>query len=277
MRMVSRRKEILKVITLADIHIGSNLSTSFGRQGFETLNKFVEIINRNFKPDCVIELGDRVISLNLEEDKSDSIKLRNILENIHAPVFYLLGNHDIEEMSVKENEEIYNCSFANRIEYINGFRLLLLNVQDPVVEKIGGSISEEQIKWIRSKLIIKNTPTIVFSHQAIDDQEIISNINFSKIPKLAFVRNKDTIRDIFNSSQNVLAVINGHLHWSNVWIKFNVPYISMPSFIETWGENKKATGAFSEIVIRTDRIDISFYIINPFLRLSRVSYIYNQK
>jgi len=277
MRMVSRRKEILKVITLADIHIGSNLSTNFGRQGFETLNKFVEIINRNFKPDCVIELGDRVISLNLEEDKSDSIKLRNILENIHAPVFYLLGNHDIEKMSVKENEEIYNCSFANRIEYINSFRLLLLNTQDPVVEKIGGSISEEQIKWIRSKLIIKNTPTIVFSHQAIDDQEIISNINFSKIPKLAFVRNKDTIRDIFNSSQNVLAVINGHLHWSNVWIKFNVPYISVPSFIETWGKNMKTPGAFSEIIIRSDGIDISFYIINPFLRLSRVSYIYNQK
>lgn len=277
MRMVSRRKEILKVITLADMHIGSNLLTSFRRQGFETLNKFVEIINRNFKPDCVIELGDRVLSLNLEEDKSNSIKLLNILENIHAPVFYLLGNHDIEEMSVKENEEIYNCSFANRIEYINNFRLLLLNTQDPVVEKIGGSISEEQIKWIRSKLIIKNTPTIVFSHQAIDDQEIISNINFSKIPKLAFVRNKNTLRDIFNSSQNVLAVINGHLHWSNVWIKFNVPYISMPSFIETWGENKKVTGAFSEIVIRTDGIDISFYIINPFLRLSRVSYIYNQK
>jgi len=277
MKKVSKRKDILKVITLADIHIGSNLSTSFGRQGFETLSKFVEIINRYFKPNCVIELGDRVASLDLEEDKSNSIKLRNILENIHAPVFYLLGNHDIEEMTVKENEEIYNCSFANRIEYINGFRLMLLNAQDPVVEKIGGSISEEQIKWIRSKLIIKNAPTLVFSHQAIDDQEIISNINFFKIPKLAFVRNKETLRDIFNSSQNVLAVINGHLHWSNIWIKFNVPYISVPSFIETWGKNKKIPGAFSEIIIRSDGIDISFYIINPFLRLSRVSYIYNQK
>jgi len=275
--MVSRRKEMLKIIALADMHIGSNLSTNFGRQKFKTLSKFVDIINRKFKTDCVIELGDRVSSLDLEENKSNSLKLRNILENIHAPVFYLLGNHDIEEMSVKGNEEIYNCSFANRIEYINGFRLMLLNTQDPVVEKIGGSISEEQIKWLRSKLIIKNVPTLVFSHQAVDDQEIISNINFSKIPELAFVRNKKTLRDIFNSSQNVLAVINGHLHWSNIWIKFNIPYITIPSFIETWGKNKKIPGAFSEIIIRTDRIDISFYIINPFLRLSRVSYIYNQK
>ena len=275
--MVSIRKEILKVITLADMHIGSNLSTNFGKQGLKTLSKFVEIINKKFKPNCVIELGDRVGSLILEEDKSNSIKLRNILENIHAPVFYLLGNHDIEEMSVKENEEIYNCSFANRIEYINGFRLLLLNTQDPVVEKIGGSISEEQIKWIRSKLIIKNAPTLVFSHQAIDDQEIISNTNFSKIPKLAFVRNKETLRDIFNSSQNVLAVINGHLHCFNIWSKFNVPYISVPSFIEAWGKNEKIPGAFSEIIIRSDGIDINFYIINPFLRLSRVSYIYNRK
>jgi len=275
--MVSRSKEILKIIALADIHIGSNLSTNFGIQEFKTLSKFVEIINRNFKPDCVIELGDRVLGIDLDEDKSNSIKVHNILENIHVPVFYLLGNHDIEKMSIKENEEIYNCSFANRIEYINGFRLLLLNTQDPVVEKIGGSISEEQIKWIRSKLMIKNTPTIIFSHQAIDDQEIISNINFSTIPELAFVRNKKTLRDIFNFSQNVLAVINGHLHWSNIWIKFNVPYISIPSFIETWGKNKKIPGAFSEIIIRSGGIDISFYTINPFLRLSRVSYIYNQK
>jgi len=275
--MVSRSKEILKIIALADIHIGSNLSTNFGIQEFKTLSKFVEIINKKFKPDCVIELGDRVGSLGLEENKSNSIKLRNILEIIHAPVFYLLGNHDIEEMSVKGNEEIYNCSFANRIEYINGFRLLLLNTQDPVVEKIGGSISEGQIEWLRSKLITKNVPTLVFSHQAIDDQEIISNINFSKIPELAFVRNKKTLRNIFNSSSNVLAVINGHLHWSNIWIKFNVPYISIPSFIETWGKNKKIPGAFSEIIIRSDGIDISFYTINPFLRLSRVSYIYNQK
>jgi len=273
--MVSRSKEILKIIALADIHIGSNLSTNFGIQEFKTLSKFVEIINKKFKPDCVIELGDRVSSLGLEENKSNSIKLRNILEIIHAPVFYLLGNHDIEEMSVKGNEEIYNCSFANRIEYINGFRLLLLNTQDPVVEKIGGSISEGQIEWLRSKLITKNVPTLVFSHQAIDDQEIISNINFSKIPELAFVRNKKTLRNIFNSSSNVLAVINGHLHWSNIWIKFNVPYISIPSFIETWGKNKKIPGAFSEIIIRSDGIDISFYTINPFLRLSRVSYIYN--
>jgi len=275
--MVSRSKEILKIIALADIHIGSDISTNFGIQEFKTLSKFVEIINKKFKPDCVIELGDRVSSLGLEENKSNSIKLRNILEIIHAPVFYLLGNHDIEEMSVKGNEEIYNCSFANRIEYINGFRLLLLNMQDPVVEKIGGSISEGQIKWLRSKLITKNVPTLVFSHQAIDDQEIISNINFSKIPELAFVRNKKTLRDLFNSSQDVLAVINGHLHWSNIWIKFNVPYISIPSFIETWGKNKKIPGAFSEIIIRSDGIDISFYTINPFLRLSRVSYIYNQK
>ena len=275
--MVSKRKEILKVITLADMHIGSNLSTNFRRQGFKTLSKFVEIINIKFEPDCVIELGDRVSSLDLEEDKSNSIKLRNILKNIHAPVFYLLGNHDIEEMSVKGNEEIYNCSFVNRIEYINGFRLLLLNAQDPAVEKIGGSISEEQVKWIRGKLIAEKAPTLVFSHQAIDDQEIINNIKFSKIPKLAFVRNKEALRDIFNSSRNVLAVINGHLHWSNIWIEFNVPYISVPSFIEIRGENNKVPGAFSEIIIRSDGIDISFYIINPFLRLSRVSYTYNQK
>ena len=109
---------MLKIIALADMHIGSNSSTNFGRQEFKTLSKFVEIINKKFKPDCVIELGDRVSSLDLEENKSNSIKFRNILENIHAPVFYLLGNHDIEELSVKGNEEICNCSFVNRIEYI---------------------------------------------------------------------------------------------------------------------------------------------------------------
>jgi predicted phosphodiesterase len=259
----------IKIAVISDIHAGKRLPTRPGEQAWALLDEFVGKINETFKPDIVAELGDRINSESNEIDAEHEKTVCRILNNLNVPWIPILGNHDIEKLSKDDNEKIFRCPMGNTSRIINGFQLIFLNAQDPVIKNVGGNISDEGLAWLKNKLEKLMIPTLIFCHQALDDQTVSDNIHFKKIPQLAFVKNKTDVRKIINDSGNVIGVINGHLHWSNTCSENGTAYVSIPSFIECWEEGYNAPGLFSMINIEGTNIETINISLRPFTILSR--------
>jgi len=258
----------LKILLFGDLHVGINKGNLPGKDALGLLQKFVKYLNDNIKPDLAIDLGDRLNSVDNEGNKKNLNLLASVLSELNCPIKYILGNHDLDNITLKENEEILNTSLSNQMISLEGFRFLLINSQDPIIDGIGGWISEESLSWIEKELKKSSDKFVLFTHQAIDDQSLDGNKNFNNIEKLAFVCNKRAIRDLLNKYSNVIASVNGHLHWSNLFFE-KIPFITVPSFTETWNIYDRVCGAYTIIDFYEGGILVSNYTFQPNVLTSR--------
>jgi len=259
----SKNDNKLEIILISDIHLGPNTSTRPGEEAPDLLDKFINKCNLQFQPDFVIELGDRVNNFSHEVDLESTSVVKEKFKKIKFKKIHILGNHDLHFLTVEENQKLFGNNICNSATIINGYKLITLNSQDPVIEGVGGHIGEKQLNWLETELKKDSIPTILLCHHPIDDQSISENPHFIKFPTFAFVENKSNISQVINKFPNIIAFINGHVHWINTSVN-RFPYISVPSFIEAWPEKSSAPGMFTKITIKKNSfIESTFYSLNP--------------
>ncbi len=242
--------EQIKIVLLADVHMGNNRSTRPGEEAPFWLRKLVNEINFEIKPDAFIDLGDRINDSNREDDRKNAERYFDIIETVNVPYFFLLGNHDVHYLSEFENKKIYGNNSINLSVKIKGIKFIFINTADPVEENIGGNVSEKQLEWLKKELDEENIPKVIFGHHPIDDQDISGNPHFLSFPHLAFVQNKEAVRKIVKNGKNVVAYINGHVHWFSFYTDNHLPFFSVPSFIESWPEKEEAPGMYVVVTIK---------------------------
>ncbi len=252
----------LKIILISDIHLGPNLNTRPGEEANNLLDIFVEKCNKEIHPDLIVELGDRVNNFNHEVDLKSATEVNDKFHKLNYPIIHLLGNHDLHYLSLEENEKLFGKNLKNNVVIKKGHKFISLNSEDPIIEGVGGKISENQLIWLDSELKKDNLPVILLCHHAIDNQDISENPHFIQFPTFAFAENKKSIRKTINNFSNIKLFINGHVHWISAYFN-KYPYISIPSFIEAWPENSDAPGIYSKIIIKKNFIESTFYSLHP--------------
>lgn len=174
-------------------------------------------------------------------------------ENI--TVFNVIGNHELK--SIENNKEVnsdYNdylkCSdqpptSPNSISpyywyswNLNGYHFIALNTNEKYSNPflhghfpkylIRGafSLTKKQIEWLKNDLEETKNPTIVFCHIPLDGHGLTSYDTLT---------NQKEIRNIFENSEKVAAVIQGHTHHmaspdynGYKWEDNNIPYFYLP-------------------------------------------------
>ncbi len=258
-----------RLVVIGDIHAGVNRSSLPGSSVYHILSEWVSFINQVIKPDVIIDLGDR---LNPVDGNSDSEVLReigNILGNADCPVYFILGNHDLDNLSQREHEEAIGYNLGNRSVQVKDFRLLLVNAQDPVVQGIGGSVSEKTLDWIRNELRNESRRAVLFTHQATNEEKLERNLHFRGIEEFAYVSNRKELLDICEESGDVVAAINGHVHWPSIFVEESILHVSVPSFTDTWNELPNVPGSFTVIDLCEDEISVENYMFKPSILMGR--------
>ena len=263
----------LRIVLVGDVHMGPSNSTRPGEETPVLMQELVEKINSEIKPDLVIELGDRINNSNPLSDRDNAIRFASIISRLSMPYHLILGNHDIHHLTKKENEAIFGKPVLRRAESFKGFKLIFLDTEEPVIEGVGGSISDEQLQWLNFELNNDDLPKIVFGHHPIDEQDIGDNPHFLEFPPLAFTKNRDKVREILDSGKNVISYINGHVHWFSFCTGKSVPAISVPSFTEAWPEKSNAPGMFAEVSFTQSKdIQVAIRSIRPNRILGKFSW-----
>jgi 3',5'-cyclic AMP phosphodiesterase CpdA len=242
---------------ITDIHSGPDIDTRLGTAAFPLLDKFVETMSQRFRPDLIVDLGDRINDVNVNEDTQRIQKVRSCLESIGVPIFFLYGNHDLVNTDQgKMRKLLGKQSDFESVDFM-GYHFIFLNTQDPTFGGVGGTISEDQLHWLEDDLDKCVGPAVIFSHHPLDEQKISSHWFFGKHPEFALAVNREQARTLFTRSQKVRAVFNGHMHWNNVEVIDGIPYVTVESLVDGGLTDGNPAGGFTELVFEENgRIEL---------------------
>lgn len=249
---------VLRIGMISDVHCGPSRNTHVGAKAIELLDRFVAEMNVHFKPDLVVDLGDRVLDVDRSQDTLNQKKVRSAFERLSCPVVHILGNHDSINLSREENEDIFQQSMEFRSFDLKGVHFVVLNTSDPPIEGVGGKVSRLQLEWFTSDLKANPGKSVILCHHALGYQDISSNVLFESIEPLAYVENRDEIWNVLKNRSGIAAVLHGHLHWNSREVVHGVPCFCVNSPVETWNTGGRVSGSYAEVVVSAGSGSVAF-------------------
>lgn len=234
----------LKVGIVTDIHAHDTDSPGEGKVMTnypERLSAFVEAMNA-WPADLVIELGDFVNgNFVLGAPIGDPARIVSILDEaeaiyagLSAPRYYVIGNHDVYDLSKEEILEHTAASFTYGSFDAGGYHFVILDAQydrdgddlDHAGWVVQGNIPDEELDWLRADLAGTDKPTIVCVHQRLDvDVDFLSG----NAPE---IMDNKAVQKVLEDSGVVIAVFQGHDH-ENAYTMINgIHYIEFDQLVD---------------------------------------------
>ncbi len=234
-------RKILRFGMVTDLHYArrDSYGTRYFSQSKDKLTEAISLFNKE-KPDFIIELGD-FKDQDEVPDKINTIsylkEIEKTLQSFDGPVYHVLGNHDMDNISkddflqhirngTKNLKKSYYSFVINQVKFI----VLDANYNEDGSDYDSGNfdwtkayIPDKQKKWLADELT-EELPVIIFIHQLLD--------SFSGIDKKLCVANAKEVVAILEQSNTVLAVFQGHHHAGQYSYRNGIHYFTMKGLIE---------------------------------------------
>ncbi len=191
--------------------------------------------------DFIIQLGDfcRPYDYNLE--------FMSVWNSFPGKKYHVLGNHDMDGGFSREQVVKYWDIPGRYYSFdSNGYHFVVLdgNDVDPSPDRPGGYaryIGREQLQWLEKDLEQTQLPTLVFSHQGLDND--MGGIDNATTSRLVMERANEKA-----DFQKVQVVFSGH-HHQDYYNKINgIHYIQINSMSYQWLGEKYLQVRYSEEV-----------------------------
>jgi 3',5'-cyclic AMP phosphodiesterase CpdA len=252
----------MKIGVVADIHYGPDADTQLGRNAALLLDTFCEAMG-TFRPDLIVDLGDRINPVSHSQDLERTTWVRRRLTRVDAPVYHVLGNTDV--VNLAKPELLAALEKRGSYESLDEWtpHIVLLDSEDPPFERVGGEIGERQLAWLADILERDARPSLVFCHHPLDDQDLSGHRYFAPHPSHAGVVNRLRVRALLERGQRVLATFAGHMHWARANVINRVPHITLGSLVDCAYTDGRSAGAFAEVSIVERHVDIRIAGLQP--------------
>lgn len=265
-------KNKCKLIIFSDIHyldkrpevLDNNLSRKLTQFSIPIIDKLIDEIN-TYNPDVCICLGDLIEdTFDHDKDVTNFTYIWNKLKKINAPFYSVLGNHDLRTMNSRKELEIImgieNATFSINLNN-NHFIILSSDIREDLGEKDGGiykaqCISEDEIDWLKKDLSKNKLPCIIFTHFGLAEDKQTGNYWFNNEPQAGLLSNRNVIKEIIKSDNNVIVVFSGHQHWTKQLQENKINYYVVGSLIENIDMLGIPEGVYLQIELESGNIKI---------------------
>ena len=189
------------------------------------------------KSDFIIQLGD--FCRPYEKNKN----FLNIWNSFSGSNYHVIGNHDMDGGFSRESVLKFWSSPSKYYSFdMNGFHFIVLDGNDKNSSKDKASgyarfIGEEQKEWLKNDLKSTDSPTLIFSHQSIEDEEGVENRL-----EIQTILEKANLEAGFNK---VVACFSGHHHTDYYTSVNDIYYIQINSMSYSWLGDKYKTVRYS--------------------------------
>lgn len=244
----------MKFVVVNDIHCGIGKPSKGGvvktlsHLSEKLLDGIVKEINQIPEIEFVANLGDLMTDRSRDEDLANVKKVVSKLGNLKSTVFHIVGNHEQRNLTDEDVLGIFGYRKLYFSHKVHDTTLIFLHTQETSPnDKLNSEIIiiDEQMAWFKKTLENANGSVIIFSHHSLADQDTSNNFYFSGMEHRCLVKNRSEIRKIIEDSNKVVACINAHLHWNNVTIHKDVPYITLQSLVEDFNTNGVPSSSYS--------------------------------
>lgn len=250
----------MKFAILTDIHMGpegyyNKCLRKINKDVKRFLAEFIEKMNVVIEPDFVVVLGDLVEDDSPKNDKNNISYIRNSLKNLKCPAYYAAGNHDLRNLTESGLKRLFG---QNRLYYsFDSNNLHFIVLFSKVIENGNIEIPKEQIEWLKKDLEKTNKKSVVFVHHGLAEQDLTGNPWFEGKPEKCLIKNRKSVRKIFEKSGRVIAVFNSHLHWDKKHAHNSIPYFTIQSLVENEDNKGIASEAYAVVTIKNNKINVS--------------------
>lgn len=250
----------LVVALISDIHFGPE--AGFGGklrkltgQAPALAQAFVDRMNRDVRPDLVVNLGDDIEDEGLEADRARYGACIGVLRGVSCELVNVAGNHDVINLGPKDLLEIWGRPDLPELYFSfdrGGYHFVVLHTRER--KDLDVSVGPEQLTWLEKDLAAhKGEAVIALMHHSAADQELRGNRWFEGKPNICLIRERRAIRALFEAHGGVLAVFNGHLHWNHLDVIRGIPYVTLQSLIENVDDDAPGRAAAAHAVVRLSK------------------------
>lgn len=189
------------VALLSDIHMRSSCVDEIA----EALHKIQAELNSDTIAHTFV-LGDLIEDDTKQRDIEHVRKVKSILDNFPSPVTYLLGNHDLGNLSRNELSETLDQNGFYGKTSVDSQQIVHL---DSAVKGGGarGALGSEQRQWIRNSV---NQDAILLCHHPFGNFSLTENYWFRNYPERAYLWDRKECLQQFDMPP--IVTISGHIH-----------------------------------------------------------------
>jgi len=209
-----------------------------------------EIAERH-RPELLVNLGDVIEDASREEDRAHYREFLAAIAGARTPLLHVAGNHDQVHLTGDDLRELWGRAGPLYGSWdVGGVHLATLctRFQDGVEI----TVPEEQIRWLAQDLGATALPTVVLLHHPLAEMDLRGSRWFEHEPHLCGVANRAAVREVIARSGVVVAVINGHVHWSHVGVHDGIPYVTLQSLTENLDEDAPGRPARTYAIAEVD-------------------------
>lgn len=244
---------------VTDIHYGLDRKKKLGSKAPSLMDEFVKAAN-DAEIDCVVDMGDRVNTYSTDKDRKLMTRLKEKFNQIAAPVYSILGNHDVHTLSRKDNEDIMDCPAESYSRDMGDVKMLFWNPGMEIAKYKGLKIREKDLEWLEQELENSDKPCLIFSHIPLDNTEADDKYALTRDgwPNLSYFADAPKAREIIEKSGKVIACFAGHHHRNKESVIGGVHYITHQSLIQRIEDDPETPcGAYSLIEIEDGELRVT--------------------
>lgn len=262
-----------RIVIFSDLHYaptrpvnnGSVITWKMTEFALQLLEKLTNKINKEIKPDLVLNLGDLIEDFNDKKLDLDNMKfIWKKFQKIKAPFYSATGNHDLRSMDKREEaEKIMGYDHSTYSFDCNGYHFVVLGMEVDIEKgkECGGifktnSVSQEDIVWLKKDLKKNKLPCVICTHFGLAEDDMKGNRWFEKHPDHALLNNREQVKSILKKDKNVLAVFSGHQHWTKTTIEEGIPYFVIGSMTEDMDLNNVPDGVYFEVELCGESVKV---------------------
>lgn len=240
-----------RIGVVAEVHMRSEYANSL----VDELEWVADRFERDFEPDHVFVLGDVIQHGTSEaEDVRNVQRVADTFNDRSYPVTYLLGNHDVINLTRQDLESILGQERFYGTVTVGDNAFVYLDSALRNVETPSGMIGPAQLSFVQDA-VQRDEDVFLLVHHPIGDFDLSDNPWFERFPEQAYLCDRKPLLEIARQAPAVKTTVSGHIHKNEHVEFYDIDHLSIGAFSKETRE-KPVTGTYAEMVIQ-DSTDVA--------------------
>lgn len=254
----------MKIAIVTDIHHGPKSHTKAADwDGLPVLRQFVDRAVAE-KADLLLDLGDHISDTTHEADHRAASEVAEVLGTFPGERVHILGNHDVDNLSIDDNEGIYGQSMQSRIVDLGEFRLLAWQPNVRIKMGVGFQPASSDLGWLVEALEGDDRPAIIASHVPLSGHSQIGNYYFERNARYSTYPDHAVVRRAVEATGKAALWLSGHVHWNTVTNVGNVQHVTIQSLSERFTTMPATAAAYANLEIKDGQFTVDVFGNDPF-------------
>lgn len=254
----------MKIAVITDIHHGPLSHTKDPDwNGLPAIRAFAERAQAE-GADLILDLGDHISDTTHQADRQAMAEVVDAFAPFQGKRVHLLGNHDVANLSIEDNEEIFGQSMRSTVHDFGSVRLIAWQPDVFITRGIGFAEIGEQLDWLIDALEADERPAIIATHVPLSGHSQIGNYYFQRNPQYSTYPDHQRVRTAVEATGKAALWLAGHVHWNTVTNVGGVQHVTIQSLSERFTTAPRTAAAYADVTIDGDQFTVDVMGNDPF-------------